>query len=78
MSFTGFLDLSKAFDTLDHSIYLFIKLIYYGITCIANKLINSYLTNRKQFVEFDRLKSNMLTITTGVPQGSVLGTLLST
>ena len=70
-----FLDLSKAFDTLDHNILL-TKLDYYGIKGNAHKLINNYLTNRKQFVEIDNIKSNSLTLTTGVPQGSVLGPLL--
>ena len=69
------MDLSKAFDTLDHNILL-AKLTSYGITGIANNLIKSYLSNRKQFVEYDGVKSDMLTISTGVPQGSVLGPLL--
>ena len=72
---TIFLDLSKAFDTLDHNILLD-KLSYYGINGTAYKLMESYLTNRKQFVEIDDIKSDTLFLTTGVPQGSILGPLL--
>ena len=70
-----FLDLSKAFDTLDHKILLK-KLSYYGINGVAYSLMESYLTNRKQYVDIDDVQSEMLTVTTGVPQGSILGPLL--
>ena len=70
-----FIDLSKAFDTLDHTILLK-KLEHYGINDNALKLFKSYLTNRSQYVEYDGVKSDLLTILTGVPQGSVLGPLL--
>ena len=70
-----YLDLSKAFDTLDHAILLD-KLFHYGIRRNPLKLISSYLENRQQFVEFRNTKSKILQISTGVPQGSILGPLL--
>ena len=70
-----YLDLSKAFDTLDHEI-LMAKLEYYGIHGTPLELVKSYLTNRKQYVEIEDTKSKMLVISTGVPQGSILGPLL--
>ena len=60
-----FINLQKAFDTVDHKI-LIDKLFYYGIRGTANQWFKSYLENRRQFV----------TINIGVPQGSVLGPLL--
>ncbi len=70
-----FLDLSKAFDTLDHKILLK-KLTYYGINGVAYNHMESYLTNRKQYVDMDDVKSEMLMVITRVPQGSILGPLL--
>ena len=70
-----FLDLSKAFDTLDHEI-LITKLNYYGIKGLSNKLLRNYLTDRKQFVSFENCNSDLLSIETGVPQGSILVPLL--
>ena len=70
-----FLDLSKAFDTLDHEILL-AKLQYNGTHGTPLELVKSYLTNRKQYVEIEDTKSKMLDISTGVPQGSILGPLL--
>ena len=70
-----YIDLSKAFDTLNFDILLK-KLDHYGIDESAKRLIHSYLTDRFQFVEFNRYKSTYLPISTGVQQGSVLGALL--
>ena len=68
-------DLSKAFDTIAHNILLG-KLRYYGIHDTALLLLKNYLNNRKQYVEFEDTKSEILPITVGVPQGSILGPLL--
>ena len=70
-----FLDLSKAFDTIDHDI-LFDKLEHYGISGIALTWIKSYFFERKQFVEFNQTCSSEQTIKCGVPQGSILGPLI--
>ena len=70
-----YIGFSKAFDTLNFD-SLLKKLEYYGINEPAKRLIHSYLTDRLQFVEFNSYKSMYLPISTGVPQGSVLGPLL--
>ena len=70
-----FLDLSKAFDTLDHDI-LFYKLNFYGIRGVILDLFKSYLSNRVQYVTIDGIKSSCKPLECGVPQGSVLGPLL--
>ena len=72
-----FLNLSKAFDTLNIDILLD-KLKYYGIRNTANDWFGSYLTNRPHFVEFDNNRSSTKYLSLGVPQGSVLGPLLFT
>ena len=70
-----FIDLSKAFDTIDHN-KLVTKLERYGIRGNALQLISSYLSNRKQYVNVLDAKSDELPVEFGVPQGSVLGPLL--
>ena len=70
-----FLDFSKAFDTIDHQILLD-KLAYYGIKSTALNWFKSYLRGRSQFVQYKDKTSCKSTITTGVPQGSILGPLL--
>jgi hypothetical protein len=70
-----FIDLQKAFDTVDHKI-LIKKLDHYGIRGIANKWFQSYLTNRQQFVTINNQNSSLKPMNYGVPQGSVLGPLL--
>ena len=70
-----FLDLSKAFDTVDHSIIIS-KLEHYGIRGIALQWFRNYLLNRYQIVKFKNSQSEKKMIKCGVPQGSVLGPLL--
>lgn len=70
-----FIDLEKAFDTVNHEILLK-KLEHYGICGSYNDWLRSYLNNRKQTVTLGEAKSLQGDITCGVPQGSVLGPLL--
>ena len=70
-----YLDLSKAFDTLDHDILLH-KLIHYGLKEKATDLLRNYLQNRTQFVAIDNISSAQMPLKVGVPQGSILGPLL--
>ena len=67
-----FIDLSKAFDNLDHDKLLY-KLKCYGLTGNSKNLLKCYLTNKQQYVHYDNTDSNFLKITTGVLQGSILG-----
>lgn len=70
-----FLDLSKAFDSLSHEILLY-KLHRLGVRGIANMWFQSYLSDRKQYVEVDGAVSAESVTLVGVPQGSILGPLL--
>ena len=70
-----FLDLSKAFDTVNYEILLQ-KLECYGIRGVAKRWFESYFHNRQQFVSMGDVKSATKAISCGVPQGSVLGPLL--
>ena len=70
-----FLDLKKAFDTIDHQILLS-KLQAYGIRDHTLKWFQSYLDQRKQICMLNNCKSGIETIRCGVPQGSNLGPLL--
>ena len=70
-----FVDLQKAFDTVNHDI-LIGKLAHYGIRGLANSWFASYLRNRSQFVSILGYESMTKSIDHGVPQGSVLGPLL--
>ena len=70
------LDLSAAFDTIDHQILLKILQNGLGIHEIALQWFESYLVNRSQCVSIDDVQSEPLDLPYGVPQGSVLGPLL--
>ena len=72
---TCFLDLKKAFDTVDHSI-LISKLYKLGIIGPILKWFKSYLSNRQQFVQIHKTKSDIKPVVCGIPQGSILGPLL--
>ena len=70
-----FIDLKKAFDTVDHNILLK-KLECYGVKGQALSLLKSYLSNRHQKCQINRFVSSEQLIRCGVPQGSILGPLL--
>ena len=70
-----FIDLKKAFDTVNHSVLLR-KLYHYGIRDVVNGRFSSYLSGRVQTTEVEMTVSAKATTPCGVPQGSVLGSLL--
>ena len=70
-----FTDLSKAFDCLPHNLLL-AKLRAYGLDISACSLIASYLSNRRQRVKIGNARSEWISLSKGVPQGSILGPLL--
>ena len=70
-----YLDLKKAFDTVNHEILLS-KLNHYGIRGIANDWLKSFLVNRAQYTNINGSNSNPEKVLYGVPQGSLLGPLL--
>ena len=70
-----FIDLQKAFDTVNHKI-LSKKLFCYGFRGVSHNLLVSFLSNRKQFVSIQGFNSEILEVRCGVPQGSTLGPLL--
>ena len=69
-----FIDLKKAFDTVDHEILLQ-KMEHYGIRGVAQELMKSYLKDRTQYVCYGGFESERGAVECGVPQGSVLGPL---
>ena len=71
-----YMDLSKAYDTIPHSRLLDRISKQYNLSSIATKLLQAYLTNRKQITDTRQAQSDEDTITYGIPQGGVLSTTL--
>ena len=72
-----FIDLSKAFDTLNFDILIH-NLQFYGLSGNSLAQMKSYVTGRMQYVLFNKTKSDLAVITTGILQGSILGPLFFT
>ena len=70
-----FLDLSKVFDTVNHSLQLK-KIYHYGIRGTPHHWFTDYLSNRKQYASVDNIVSDMTLVKCGVPHESILGPLL--
>ena len=70
-----YIDLSKAFDSLNYEILLS-KSQYYGLQANALLLLKSYLYGRSLYVQIENVKSSFHSVSCGIPQGSVLGPLL--
>jgi hypothetical protein len=75
LSIALFIDISKAFDSLNHNILL-VKLNAYGVRGTALKLMENYLHNRFHYTVVNNVRSQPALITMGIPQGSILGPLL--
>ena len=71
-----FLDLTKAFDTVNYDVLLHKMENFYGFRGLALKLIQNYLSNRKQYTKMENYKSDLTKIEYSVPQGSSLGPFL--
>ena len=69
------MDLSKAFEYVPHDLLL-VKLAAYGVDEIFLCYIYSYLLNRKQCVPINNINTKFLNVVTGVPQASIVGSIL--
>lgn len=75
-NFLVLLDHSKAFDTVDHGMLSLKLRHFFNFSRTSSQLLTSYLSNRLQFVYSNNSQSSALTVSRGVPQGSILGPLL--